>query len=125
MAAIGATVATNTGTATNANNAYVTFLTTTPTLLAGTYLVHMNCGVSSGTAARYSEVALVIDGAIISNSVVFHNVANNTTYSTSFESAVLTAAAHTFQIQFRRSAASGLAATITASDGTLVIYKVL
>lgn len=125
MATSGALIASNNVAATNATTTAATYVTLTSTFLQGTYVLLMNCGVSSGTTAtRYSDVSVAVDGTDVMSSITQHNVANFTTYTSVAEVVSLTAGPHTIVLQFNRAAVSA-AATITARDGTLVMYQIL
>lgn len=102
----------------------ITQLTVTATLTAGTYLLLANCATASNTAGRYSQTQLVVDGTPLSINVVNHAAVTVVTMSNFIETGALTAGSHTFLIQFQRSTASGLGATISCSDATMAIMRI-
>jgi hypothetical protein len=104
--------------------AFATKITLTDTFEAGTYLIQSYCEIQSGTAARYGEVQISVDGTPVNNSHVYFG--GTSQFSGTFTNIhkTLTAGTHTILHSFRRATYSGTA-TIACRNANLYLYRVL
>jgi hypothetical protein len=108
-------------TTTNANTTYLTKITLTQTFEAGRYLIYAYAELSSGTAARNSEVIITVDGTTIVDGQIYHGIVNTFASYSAVDSYTLTAASHTILLQWRRGTT---AATISIKNAQIMIYRI-
>ena len=100
---------------------FQSFLTLSPALLGGTYLISTSCALSTnGTIARSAEVLTVVDSNTVSDRTLMLNSTTGTMSVADFRSLSISAGTHSVSLQYRNQTAGN---TLTISSAKLLVYR--